>query len=292
MIRLVFTYIVICCLFVLTRNLNAQTNFDYYHPPHTSGKWEKGSQDTLKIDTIKCYVVEPFKVVSRLGSNNDTVDIVEVSQKAMRAWNTLLQSAKIPLQINIIELPRSQADTNDTPFNNITTKNLIGALNNNTIIPTINQTQAQRRDYVFGATAPKHQTISLGSQDFKKKVLAHIAINKDFIEQGLLVRTQGNRNNNQKNIYLTLCHEMGHLLGISNKHSVPPESIMRSGGAIRSATLENYAGIGEIPLDEIDKKMLKTIYHQFFLPSQHSNPTCIPISNLPVPNSGYIILTP
>lgn len=270
----------------------SQSAFDYYHPPHSTGKWEKRSNDTLKIDTIVCYVVEPFKIVSAVNATIDTVDIVEVSQKAMRAWNILFEAVKIPLRINVLPLPANQAQSNDVILDQTTTRNLIGAINNNGQLPTLSQISQGNLDTAYGYTRNRVFQTTINTQNFTKSTRSHIGMNRDLIQRGYLVRGQGNRSQGRKNIYLTMCHEMGHLLGIANNHCVPPESIMRSGSALRSMTLENYTGVGEIPLDEIDKKLLKTVYHQFFLPSQHSNPTCIPISNLPVPNSGYIILPP
>lgn len=271
-------------------SLFGQSNFDYFHPPHSIlGKWEKRANDATTLDTIKCYVIEPFKIESILGRDRDTIDIIEVSQKAIRAWNNALETTNIPIRLKVIELPKNQANSNDILFDTSNTKNLIGVTNNRSI-PNNDDANRLGRFIYGGNFAQKFDTINLKTQIFRIKRRAHIAINQDFIRVGLLRRTQANRSENQRNIYLTMCHELGHLLGLVSIHCVPPESIMRT--KQRSATLESYDGTGEIPLDEFDKKLLKTVYHQFFLPNRHSNPSCIPISNLPTANGGYIILIP
>jgi hypothetical protein len=233
--------------------------FDPYYAPHTFGG---------KIDTITLYICSPFQVESRL----EQFDAVEIFQKAASAWNTILSSLQIPRSIKVVKLPDDH-NSQDSLWSTNTALNLIG-FNNNTLFMPLNNFSLGGRTRVV-----RRDSILTGKQKFYIKTVQHIGINLQATSLGYIKKAAYNRSTNEFNIYLIVCHEMGHFLGLS--HNVPSESIMRPGYGWTFSQFLNYDGTTDIPLQDIDKKLLKSIYAQFFITDRHKNDTCIPWSNLP-----------
>jgi hypothetical protein len=235
------------------------SNFNPYYAPHTLNG---------KIDTITLYVVEPYEVRSR----TEVFDVVEIAQKAARAWNTALTSLQIPRNIQVVKLPDIH-NAQDSLWGTNSPLNLIGFNNNIQFLPLNNFSLGGR------ARLMSRDSIIVGKQKFYQKTVQHIGINRQATEFGYIKKGAYQRSNDEFNVYLVVCHEMGHFLGIS--HNVPPESIMRPGYGWTFSQFLSYDGTTDIPLQDIDKKLLKSIYAQYFISDRHKNDTSLPWSNLP-----------
>ena len=270
--------ILISIIFIITQQVSfAQENtvFNRYYPPFTL----QG-----KVDTLTLYVTAPLTLQG--SQSGQTYNLLTSCQKAANKWNTILTFLQIPRVIRIQSLPllHTQTSPQDTIFGPLSNLNLIGFVNNVNLLPLNSVTR-------WGITVLLKATpFTINTQTFYEKTVQHIGINQESVEKESIQTGSFDyiprfappgqpRLPSQMNIDLIICHEMGHLLGMS--HNVPSESIMRSGSKWEFADFLNYDGTTDIPLQDIDKKILKSIYAQFFISDRHKNDTCIPWSNLP-----------
>jgi hypothetical protein len=257
---------IICIVFVIPIASYSQTNFDSYHPPFSLGKWNS--------QTIRLHIV-PYMVPGM----TDSVDIADaVFRKAVATWNVLLDSAKIPIKIEIEK--HIPANSSDTIGNVQTTKNLCGISNH--IIPLVSPQNSSPSEGLTLTRNQWYERINVGDQTFLRKNYAHIEINAEYFKNGRVGFGKTSRTPRRINIYLAAVHEIGHLLGVGN-HAVPPSSIMNRGGIPWIDILENYDNpIGEnIPIQTIDRSFMRAIYPQFLLTSEHQNDPCLPQSSKP-----------
>jgi hypothetical protein len=258
---------IICIVFIIPIVSYSQTNFDSYHPPFANGKWNS--------QTIRLHIV-PYMVPGM----TDSVDIADaVFRKAVATWNVLLDSANIPITIEIEK--HTPANSSDTIGNLQTTKNLCGISNH--VIPVtslIDPSPPEGRMYFRDEWV---DFIGIGDQIFRRKKFCHIELNAEYYKIRRLGFEKTTRTPRRINIYLAAVHEIGHLLGMSGSHEVPPSSIMNRGGIPWIDILENYDNpIGEnIPIQTIDRSFMRAIYPQFLLTSEHQNDTCLPQSSKP-----------
>jgi hypothetical protein len=165
-----------------------------------------------------------------------------------------------------------------------TSDSIIGDLGNSriNILGIGNSMISSEELTTIGRTQRKQDTIEIDGQKFNRTIISHIELNEIIYKGGHLPtngktdRSSSDTKERTFNAYVAAFHEIGHLLGLD--HNVLPSSVMQPGYRRWIQILEDYDGIGDIPIQPIDEKYMRAIYSQFFLTEEQKNSSCLPRS--------------